>query len=230
LKEIDGVLYYYKNGELYHAGLIEVDGDYYYVDNTCKAVTNVTRYVNSVWANGLVEEGTYTFGSDGKMLNPPVKNEDPANGLKKIDGVLYYYKNGELYHAGLVEVDGDYYYIDNTCKAVTNVTRYVNSVWANGLVEEGTYTFGSDGKMLNPPVKNEDPANGLKKVDGVLYYYKNGELYHAGLVEVDGDYYYIDNTCKAVTSCTRYVNSVWANGLVPEGTYSFDENGRMIKE
>ena len=144
-----GESYYFVNGELNHAGVVKIDGAYYYIDSSCKAVKNVTRSVIAAWANGLVPEGTYTFDADGKMVNPPAETEI-KDGLNNIGGKLYYYLNGEPYHAGLVMIDGDYYYINTQCVAVTNTTRFVAAAWANGLLPEGNYSFGADGKMILP--------------------------------------------------------------------------------
>ena len=93
------------------------------------------------------------------MLNPPAAEpeqpEEPEvkNGLVSENGKLYYYVDGVKTYAGLVLVDGDYYYINSSMAAVTG--EYY--VWkTNGLLPETTYTFGEDGKMLNPPVAEPD--------------------------------------------------------------------------
>ena len=62
-------------------------------------------------------------------------------------GKLYYYQEGRrTANAGLVQIDGAYYYIDGAAMAVTNVTMQVDET--NDLLEKGTYTFGADGKMV----------------------------------------------------------------------------------
>jgi hypothetical protein len=53
----------------YYAGLIIIDGDYYYVNSSYKVVTGKYSIVNT---HNLLPAGTYEFGADGKMLNPPV--------------------------------------------------------------------------------------------------------------------------------------------------------------
>ena len=83
------------------------------------------------------------------MVDPPAETEI-KDGLNNIGGKLYYYLNGEPYHAGLVMIDGAYYYINTQCVAVTNTTRFVAAAWANGLLPEGNYSFGADGKMILP--------------------------------------------------------------------------------
>jgi len=59
-----------------------------------------------------------------------------------------------------------------------------------------------------------------------LYYYENGVKTYAGLIEIDGDYYYVRS------NCTLVVGKYWIskhNDLLPYGCYEFDENGKMIK-
>ncbi len=64
--------------------------------------------------------------------------------------------------------------------------------------------------------------------DGEIRYYVNGVATRAGLVQdVDGNYYYINSTLKAVKNCTYAFSDAMANGLMPGGTYHFDENGVM---
>ena len=205
----DGKLYYVVgDGVCEHAGLIEIDGDYYYIDKTCTAVTG-TKEIKANWTNGLKPAGTYEFGPDGKMI---IKN-----GLVQEDDGLYWYVDGAKAHAGLIEIDGDYYYIDKTGKAVTG-TKTIKADWTNGLKPAGTYEFGPDGKMI---IKN-----GLVQEEDGLYWYVDGQKTHAGLILVDGYYYYIDKTCKAVTG-TKRILADWTNGLLPAGTYVFGEDGKM---
>ena len=69
-------------------------------------------------------------------------------------------------------------------------------------------------------------------VDGV--YYENSKvIWYKGLVEQDGDFYYVNDGGKVVTSIRRYVSNT--NGLtfadgtpIAKGYYEFDENGKMI--
>ncbi len=59
-------MYYYVDGVKTYAGLIQIDGDYYYVNSSCKVITR-PRYCISKTNEPL--PGTfYTFGADGKMV------------------------------------------------------------------------------------------------------------------------------------------------------------------
>ncbi len=221
----NGKIYYLVDGVSAGAGLMKIDGDYYYFRSNGNAATGTYFVYNT---NGIVDRGNYEFGADGKMLNPPVE-EEPAikDGLVEENGELYYYVNGERQlGAGLVEIDGSYYYIRSNGNAATGTYFVYNT---NGLVERGDYEFGADGKMLNPPVE-EEPAikDGLVEENGELYYYVNGERQlGAGLVEIDGSYYYIRSNGNAATGTYFVYNT---NGLVARGDYEFGADGKLLTE
>ena len=71
------------------------------------------------------------------------------NGVAEDDfGKLCYYVNGvQQYDTGLIEWNGDYYYVRPNGLILTWGT-YVSAEKANGLVEAGDYQFGADGKMV----------------------------------------------------------------------------------
>ena len=64
------------------------------------------------------------------------------------DGELYYMENGLPLKAGLVLIDGYYYYLSTNSGAAKTGRYYVLEKNANGLLPEGYYTFGADGKMI----------------------------------------------------------------------------------
>ena len=203
--EIGDVLYYYVNDVRTPAGLIKLDGSYYY------ASTGGVIKTGKYWVsrpNDLMPAGFYFFDEEtGKMI---IKN-----GVYSEDGGLYYYVDDVRTSAGLVKIDGDYYY------ASTGGVVKTGKYWVsrpNGLMPAGYYFFDEEtGKMI---IKN-----GVYSEDGGLYYYEDGARVSAGLVKIDG-YYYYASTNGVVKTGKYWVSR--PNGLLPEGFYFFDETtGRM---
>ncbi len=255
---VDG--YYYVDGKLTRAGMIQIDDDYYYIKSDCHVATG--QYY-CTFTNGLMPEGIYNFDEDGKMII--VQPEEPKNGI--VDG--YYYVDGKKTHAGLIKIDDDYYYIKSDCSVATG--QYY-CTFTNGLMPEGSYLFGEDGKMIIP--EPEEEKNGVvdgyyyvksdcsvatgqyyctytndlmpqgsylfdedgkmilpeqeEEKNGVVdgYYYVNGKKTHAGMIEWEGDIYYVKSDCSVATG--RYY-CTYTNGLMPQGSYLFGDDGKLIQ-
>ena len=201
---------YYVDGELVKgAGLVKVDGDYYFIKASGAVYTDASLIVTEAKANGLKPAGLYNFDAEGKMIIA-----EPKNGI--VDGK--YYVNDELVKgAGLVEIDGDYYFVKTNGTIYTDSTLFISEEKANGLKPAGMYEFAADGKMV------------IKQgvIDGK--YYVDGELCKgAGLVEVEGDYYFVKASGAVYKDSSLFISASKANGLKPAGMYYFDADGKMI--
>ena len=200
---VDG--YYYVNGVLCKgAGVVEVDGDYYYITNTGKYYVGSIS-ISEAKTNGLIPAGPYTFGEDGKMIL--------KNGI--VDG--YYYIDSVLQKGvGVIEYEDDLYYITATGKCFVG-TISIGAAKTNGLCDPGTYEFGEDGRMIR--------ANGI--VNG--YYYENGVIVKgAGVIEFEGDLYYIKANGQYYVGRIS-ISAAKTNGLIPAGSYEFGQDGKMIR-
>ncbi len=218
IRDEDGEIRYYVDGVATYAGLVrDTDGSYYYISgNGCVAITDCTKYIS--FTNGLLPEGNYKFGEDGKMI---IKQGI----VKDTDGNIRYYVDGVATVPGLVQdVDGSYYYISgNGGIAIVDRTYYVSEDKANGLLPAGNYNFGVDGKAI---IKQ----GVVLDADGKIRYYVKGVAVAAGLVQdSEGYFYYISgNGGIAVVDRTYYISESKTNGLLPEGNYKFGADGKMI--
>ena len=213
--------YYYVNGAKTYAGLIMIGGEYYYVKTDCSVVRGQTYYISKT--NGLKPAGSYEFNADGTMV---VKD---YNGIVSENGSMYYYVNGVKTYAGLIVIDGNYYYVKTDGEGVHGKAYRITKT--NGLLDADIYTFDDDGKLVGktPSTTPEpvDPAekDGIVKENGSMYYYVNGVKTYAGLIVIDGSYYYVNSNCEVIHGRSYRISRT--NGLMPAGTYDFDADGRM---
>ena len=212
-------LYYYLNGALHYAGLIEIDGSYYYVRTSGEVVHGRSHWITKT--NGLMSERSYQFAEDGRMIDPEIKDTG-KDGIVQENDSLYYYRDGVRYYAGLIEIDGSYYYVRTNGEVVHGRSYWITKT--NGLMGERSYQFAQDGKMINPEIKDTS-KDGIVQEDGSLYYYRDGVRYYAGLIEIDGSYYYVRTSGEVVHGRNYWITKT--NGLMPEKSYTFDDNGRM---
>ncbi len=224
--------YTFENGLLENGAWVKMDeGTRYYYGPTYyhNTTTEINGNTYSFRSNGYRYEGTcvikynpkgdyqlYEFTDDGVFLG-----ELYVNGVYTVsDGSIYYFNNGIPQIPGLVlGDDGYYYYFHNSYTAVKNGSFTVTDT--NDLVSVGVYEFDANGRMIIKQGIYMDK-------DGEIRYYVDNVATYAGLVkDTDGSYYYISgSTLTAIKDCSRYIT--FTNGLLPEGTYKFDANGKMI--
>ena len=86
------------------------------------------------------------------MIDPPASvNPSVKNGIHADEnGKLFYYVNDAKTYGGLLLIDGDYYYARTSGEIVVGKDYWITK--DNGLLPATKYSFGADGKMINPPV------------------------------------------------------------------------------
>lgn len=204
----DGV--YFENGQPYKKGVFQYsDGHYYFIRSYGK-ITTGAYYIVEKELNGFNNgtPGVYYFDNQGRMLHEFIRE----------DGV--YFENGQPYKKGLFQYsDGHYYFIRSYGK-ITAGAYYLTAGNLNGFNDgkAGVYYFDDQGRMLHEIVRE----------DGV--YFENGQPYHKGLVEFNGDIYYASSYGKIKKNTTYTVAEKYTNGILPAGTYTFDADGKLVTD
>ena len=147
----NGILYYYRDGKIvsaeYDSELVEINGAIYLVKWSGKVAVNETLYIANSKANGLMKSGYYSFGADGKLILPFTGVKDDGT------GTLYYYENGivrsGVYNSELVDIGGFIYFVKWSGKVASNEYRTVTAKISHGLLPDGRYYFGADGKLVS---------------------------------------------------------------------------------
>ena len=221
--EMKGRLYYAVNGVLKTGWRDVTDSDgndqYYYFNPKNGAAVN---------GNQTIDKVDYVF-EDYKLIAGSL--------VWKGSNTLQYYWAGAPIYAGLIQVDGEYYYFSTSKIGVLNKDYYITKT--NGLLPKGTYHFDEKGRLVIPHEPDEpvvEPKNGLiQEEDGTLAYYKDDARFHAGLINVDGAYYYIKSNGTAVKSSAEgetiryYVSNVNDTGITKDW-HEFGYDGKMIIE
>lgn len=228
--EVSDNYYYCVDGIIIANGLMKIGDSYYYAKTSTGAfVRNESYWVTKT--NGLLDEGIYTFDEEGKIVFPTDPEEpEVKNGIVSENESLYYYVNGTLTGAGLILIDGNYYYVKTSTGEVVHGRDYWITA-TNSLLTAGLYTFDETGKLImeEPPEPPVETKNGIVSENGSLYYYVDGTLTGAGLILIDGNYYYV----KTSTGEVIHGRSYWitaTNDLLPAGPYNFADDGKLMQQ
>ena len=230
----DGKKYIYADGT-HASGYTEIDGRYYYFDET-------TGYMKT----GIFEANGQLYGFWG----------GPGYGYSKgwdhhRNGTTYSYGGGKL-ATGYTQIDGRYYYFDETTgymkTGIFEINGQLYGFWGDGYGyskgwdkhrEGTTYSYGG-GKL----------ATGYTQIDGMYYYFnKNGFLneakweesnlgkkykyanktYATGYTQIDGRYYYFDETTGYMKTGIFEVNGqlygFWGDGYGYSKGWDHHRNG-----
>jgi hypothetical protein len=184
----------------WHVGFVEIDGEYYY------------------FAGDKVNGGNVM--ATGKVYT------SRANGTGKVDGIYNFDVDGKLIgnYYGLYMYKGDVYYRrTSTGKLATGWYYITVTNGIEGFNKGDKLYFGEDGKMTIL-------KSGIVEENGKLYYYVNNTIKGAGLIEIDGDYYYVRTSTGEVVTGEYYITVT--NGI--EGFSAgqkcvFGTDGKLVK-
>lgn len=225
--------YYVKSEMVYFDDMVTIDGAEYWFNADGYIVKDIT----------LTDDGYCAFDHEsGKFLS------DYTGIYEALNGDLYYVVDGmAVQNKGLVKdqfvneqgkIHTHYYYFGcdavgctaEACmgagqfKAQRNVYHWVEN--DNGMLMKGGYTFGDDGVIEHTEDTNR---HGIQVVDGVKYYLMDGVKVHKGLFIDHGYYYYARTSGALVVNENYWVGSSKLNNLdLKAGTYTFDEEGRIV--
>ena len=147
---IDGYMYINdKKVETY--ALVKYNGNYYFVSDGRKVAVNQTLYLSEKFVAGHtyndgtpLKVGNYTFDSEGKMII--------INGV--VDGYMYI-NNERINRYALIECEGNFYYVGDYRKVVTNKKMWLTAVDVAGktfpdgsMLEVGYHYFDETGKLV----------------------------------------------------------------------------------
>ena len=204
--EMNGKYYYAIAGNLVY-GWQDINGEKYYFDKTTYEGINGTRTSYEVCQTGAYF--TYSF-TNGKL--------DSGVWVNTAAGTRYFYGNTYL-PKGQYVIDGKQYAFNG------NGVRYEGTCvirW-NPAGDLQLYEYTDEGVYVG-----ELYTNGVYTVsNGDTYFFENGVAKFAGMVYEGGYYYYFAGSdLKAIKG--RSATPTKNNGLLPYGTYEFDENGHII--
>ncbi len=212
--EIEGILYYFDADHklAMGAGLVKIGDKYIYVrSNGMLAIGQYYLPVGLKLASKM-----YQIDENGYLLDPVSSDK---NGI--YDG--YYYVNGKITYAGLIEIDGEIYYVKSNGQVATGkyyVTKISEELKDKYTAGDKLY-FGEDGKLLKTGI--------YKNADNTLSYYVDGRIQiGAGVVEIeDGVYIYVKSNGTLATG------EYWptkTNGYLERGKYDWGTDGKYIAD
>ncbi len=229
----DNEIRFYIDGVATEKGLIrDENGDYYYIDASLKAVKNATCTISADKTNNLLPAGEYKFDATGKMIDAP-----------NVECETHRWNDWKVTTEATVISSGVETRTCRFCDAFE--TREIPRLecahkWGAWIdtkpatasevgIKERACKLCGEKETEEIPTISETKNGVVKDSDGNIRYYVNGVATRAGLVmDGQGDYYYINSSLKAVKNCSYTFSKAMSNGLLPAGTYKFDEEGKLI--
>ncbi len=205
-------------------GLFEKEGKFYYA---------VMGEQKTGWISVLASNGSSNF-----YYFDPSKGGAALDGQQTINTFKYTFENYILVRGEIREhYDGEFRYrfagmwLRNQWLQLDGNNYFIKFDYflaRNGMFSVRTIDGTSTEYLLfdeNCVWRND--ISGLYMINGTLGHFENGvSTGYLGLVFMDGYYYYFRSNGQGVVNQTYWITKT--NDLLPQGSYVFDENGRMV--
>ena len=197
--ELDDRKYYCTGDNTFAVGWLNLNDDYYYLDETGKmlsgnwyAVINKPR-TNQYWyyfdQNGLMLKGWqkigdywYYMNADGRMLKGWQKLD-----YNNVESWFYFSPAGVMSNTGWKQIDYEWYYFNP------------GGTMATGWLQLGDYWYylGTSGKMVI----------GWEKINGYWYYFHAGGTMATGWEKINNTWYYFNSSGRMLSDTCEVINS-----------------------
>ncbi len=222
LDEESDTNYLIQFGEKYtgHEGWIELEGDYYYINNE-GALLSGWQKIDGKWYYFYHEESDimvtgwayvngnwYYMSGSGAMVT----------GWAAISGKWYYFNNSGAMVTGWAQISGKWYYLSSSGAMVTG-WAYVNGSWyymsgSGAMVTGWAYINGSWYYMSGSGAM----VTGWAQIGGKWYYFNGSGAMLTGWQQIGGKWYYFNGNGAMLTGTQRI------NGRI----YRFNSSGAWI--
>ncbi|MBR4867802.1 MAG: hypothetical protein IKU10_01485, partial [Clostridia bacterium] len=230
-ESVDYWCYLIEDGAL--VGWNEIDGEWYYFDTDTGAraegLTRVPYPTDKINGNTYApnqedidysaskdrvfidkEKAWFLFGEDGKF-------QSTKTGI--VDGI--YALNGMIvWHPGVVEFEGNYYYFIGDLENGGNKLAE-GDTWVTRNNTDADFVIGGCYNFVNGKL------SGINGVINGKYYQNSRLMLGKGLVKLDDGYIYVRSNGDVVVDRDYWVAKTNGYSIV-NGIYTFDENGYIV--
>lgn len=226
--DFNGNRYYYDSNLNPYRGIKEIDGKKYYFTWEGCLYTSEYPGINTI----TIDNHLYAYNNVGEVVE---EAEIKANQWINFQGEKYYYDSDLNPYNGIKEVDGQLYFFRGGRLATNSYPGTGTDYWNGQLI-----IYDQDGKVIDYTTieankwidfngrryyydENLNPYTGVREIDGKKYYFEwDGKLInYLGTTQSNG-YLYAYNSNGEVTDEAKLEANKWIdfNG----GRYYYDEN------
>lgn len=224
-KTIGGVYYKFSgNGKL--SGATLKNGKYYFAGKLVVGPFEIegVNYLFDKGGNLLKSVNAYeydgllyTTDENGAIVGVVEKESRPSTGFWEENGKTYYYIDDVMVVSDWVVVEEGTFFFDENGRMLTNTTC---------IIDNAVCLFGADGKLVSKD--SLDEYNGFLALNNKTYHYTNGVMTLGWYFDNGNWYYFVPETGEMVTS-GKTIGGVRYNfhgdGTLAGGTWKINTKG-----